>query len=380
MLKKWCLIAMSLALIISAAGCDGKKGNTSKPASSNTSSSQSNSDSSTSSGNDDGSTDDSVSSGTKTVTTTVAKRTKPQTETKTMKKEYTFDGDIAVKDELKLGKYKYVWGDEFNGTSLDENKWNLWDNVSISNIYDMKPLSSLVKVQDGCLNLTVERYYDPTNDSYKWAQAYNVTTQNTMNFEHGYFEMRAKVPFKTGVWPAYWFKSWGGGLFDYENLRIRQNRLYEVEIDVFEVIGDLDKLRPNIHKWYLDGTNRHVQGISVRNNYIFEDTTFLNDEYHIYGFLWTEKEISMFVDGEKYNTFDLSYNIDKGSDMTGFSDSVWYLILGNGAITPAKNHADSIGSDELDEYEPSDLPAVFSIDWIRLYQDESDTLTKLFTK
>lgn len=395
MLKRICLIVMSLAIIISTAGCGKEQANADKKTTSSGNNSsvdsktssiddsvpESSSESSSSSdiGTASASSEDGTTSqGSKTITTTVPKRTKPVSETKTIKKEFTLEGDTTVKDEIKLGKYKYVWGDEFDGTELDANKWHTRRNSEQT--YDVTPTGP-IEVKNGCLNLIATRYYDPTNDSFKWQMSPSLQTRDTMNYRHGYLEFRAKVPLKKGTWPSFWLKSDKYlGLVDAEALRIQNDCPYHIEVDIFESHGNLDMLKPNIHKWYTDGTGRHSQAVKIRNNYIFEDTTFVNEEYHVYGYLWDENEMSMFVDGEKYCKFDLSYNFNSQDDMRGFVNNFQYIIFSNGLISPAAPAGDSVGAEKTDEYEPTDFPVEYSIDWVRLYQDENDPLTKLYTK
>lgn len=380
MLKRICLIVMSLALIISTAGCgkEQEKSNKKTASSGNSSISNSGESSSVNENTVASSAEASTEQGAKTVTVTVPKRTKPVSETKTIKKEFTLEGDTTVKDEIKLGKYKYVWGDEFDGTELDANKWHT--RINDGQLYDVTTTGP-IEIKNGCLNLIATRYYDPSNDSFKWQMSPSLQTRDTMNYRHGYLEFRAKVPLKKGTWPSFWLKSDRYlGLVDAEALRIQNDCPYHIEVDIFESHGNLDMLKPNIHKWYTDGTGRHSQAVKIRNNYIFEDTTFVNEEYHVYGYLWDDNEMSMFVDGEKYCKFDLSYNFNSQDDMRGFVNNFQYIIFSNGLISPSAPAGDSVGAEKVDEYEPTDFPVVYSIDWVRLYQDENDPLTKLYTK
>ncbi len=405
MLKKIAIVFMAIVMLVSAAGCDtdggstgGKKEETtstnSSAAESTVDSNSSVADTSSDADTEDDNTEDadtssqeqaesepaednnsslqndsSESSEPKTVTTTVPKKERPVTEQLQMKKEYTLEGDTTVKDELKFGKFKYVWGDEFNEPELNLNKWDL--EADLDDLYDVKDDAPVV-MQNGCLDLVAKRYYDPNNDSIKYSQSYHVTTIDTMTFRHGYLEFRAKVPLKKGMWPSVWFQSKSWGLTDNTEIEKKFNIPYMIECNIFEVHGDLDLVKPNIHKWYKDGSGLHTQAPHIRNNYTYEDTTFLPEEYHIYGFLWTDEEISMFIDGEKYNKFDLSINFDNRNNMYGFTETFWQLRLENDIISPANAGADAVKSERMDEYEPGDMPAIFSFDWIRLYQCYDD--------
>ncbi len=369
MLKKIGIVLLAIALMLSSAGCNPSTGEKTGSSSKTDSTNQSTADDSGEATASEAEDEDNTSSGPKTVTTVVERQEIPTTETTEMKYEYTLEGDTSVKDEIKLGKYKYVWGDEFNDDTLDLTKWQLQDDLNF--LYDLKSDGDVV-MENGCLNLVAERYYDPYNDAIKFKQSYHVVTQKTMAFRHGYLEFRAKVPLKKGMWPSVWFQSRKGTLVEAENTLIEKlhNIDYMVECNIFEVHGSLDTVKPNIHKWYNGGL--HVQGLRNRNTYVFEDTTFLPEEYHIYGFLWTDEEISMYVDGYKYQSWDLSDNFDGNSTMKGFTETFWNLRLENDVITDSTDSLDVNTVERMDSYEPGDLPAVFSFDWIRLYQCYTD--------
>ena len=115
------------------------------------------------------------------------------------------------------GGWVYEWGDEFNGTKLNEKKWayelGVIRNPGASQTY----VKDCVKVQGGKLILTSKAKTTP-NCNYKegserWFEKIktqpfasgSVTTRNVKHFEApGRLEFRAKVPKGKGVWPAIW--------------------------------------------------------------------------------------------------------------------------------------------------------------------------------
>lgn len=376
--KKICSIILTLVLLISIVGCNSKKTteNDKKPTASTDSSLNSSQNQSSEDDTEETINSDSFSSDTKTETivSTIPKKERPQKENneEVINPEYLLENDTTIKDEIKLGKYKYVWGDEFNGNQLDMNKWQFRDTSrAASDVYFTK---DNLTVSDGIAKITAKRYYDPSNATYKWSNAPTLETKNTMNYQYGYLEMRACVPYMKGMWPSFWLLSGKTDLYDGS---VFANQCgYNVEVDVFEIFGSVDTVVPNLHKWYVDGSGMHTQA-RFRAKYIYENTEFLNQEYHIYGFEWTPNEMSMYVDGEKYNTFDFKNNIDSKGDMSGFNNHM-YLIIGNTIISPNNSGNDAMGLPRIDEDEPSDLPASYCIDWIRLYQEDGkgNLLTK----
>lgn len=298
--------------------------------------------------------------------------------------------NIAPEITLSNGKtYSYVWGDEFSGRALDYTKWT--DTVSGTNMgpcnapgkpADIAVLSnsSVISVADGRLRLTPILYTDPDNENIKYGVPASVRTRDKMAYRYGYAEIRAKVPFKTGLWPSFWTgcsKSFG-----------ERNCLdYRVEVDIFEIFGSSNTVVPQIHKWYeidrydynaIHGTsveNNHTQGpSSIRKTYVYENYENLSNEYHTYGFEWTPTEMSMYVDGYCYNTYDITKSYDLCEDMSGFHDAR-YIIFNNHVFSPNSNFKPNC----IEGYEDN-LPANYDIDYFRLYQSDEYENTELWVR
>ncbi|HNX36443.1 MAG TPA: glycoside hydrolase family 16 protein [Kiritimatiellia bacterium] len=267
----------------------------------------------------------------------------------------------SAKSNVPAG-YEKVWGDEFDGASLDARNWTLRR--------DMGPTADLslagaerpdvLSVTDGQLRLNAIR----NGGEPPYTTCLSVTTCDKMHFQYGYLEMRAKVPYGQGAWPSFWMKAMPG--------KISPPRFkdYMVEVDIFEVFSNPDTAVPNLHKWY--GGKKHTQSGCPRR-YTFTDAANLRGEYHTYGFEWTPQEMSMYVDGEKYCTYDLSADFDRGGSMQGFHDPL-YIIFNNHIFTGHSPWKPK-GS-EVDER--SVFPMQYWIDWIRLYQKPG--VGKLYTE
>lgn len=258
-----------------------------------------------------------------------------------------------------MGDYHYVWGDEFEGTSLDMDKFCFVATMRGTEQLEISTDEDVIKVEDGRLKLNAIRYFNPVRKGTKYKTGLAVSTRDTMNYVYGYAEIRARVPFYRGAWPSFWTQSgdWLSGTM---------NADYMVEVDIFEVMGSPKELESTIHKWYNDGTRTDYE---VRK-WNYEDFTKLNEEYHTYGFEWTPTEVSMYVDGEKYTTFDITKSTDDRPDMSGFHDPKCLIFN------------DYIMNSDLDWYknlpEAKDFPYEYFIDYVRLYQKTGEG--KLYTK
>lgn len=100
------------------------------------------------------------------------------------------------------GDYKFVWGDEFDGDVLSPEKWTLNAKMGGNERVKLSSDSDTIYVKDGKLHLVAHKIEDGT---YK--VPVSVVTQDTMNFQYGYVEIKAKVPYMNGVWPSYWTQS-----------------------------------------------------------------------------------------------------------------------------------------------------------------------------
>lgn len=288
--------------------------------------------------------------------------------------------------------YQLVWFDDFAGSTLNEANWTKTPCASYADDVFYTYDESNIKLSSGDLNLTSFKnsYYDPQGDTLYKRSEYlvpgSVHTENKMSYKYGYLEIRAKVPYKVGAWPAFWLRSSNA-------MGKNANAPYELEVDVFEVFGSADTMRANIHQHYLEDTDEtdengepikeHVDiqttGSTINNQeaYTFTNAQNLYNEYHTYGFEWTEEKMSIYVDG----TLVCTWNLDAESlaayglrpDATGF-DTTLSVIFGNNLIT---SETDGFDASQMVESNEESLPTEYDIDWIRLYQ-KNDGLSKLY--
>lgn len=276
--------------------------------------------------------------------------------------EYSVQSDFTA---TRLG-YSYVWGDEFEGTALDTDLWCRATKMAATAELTLDNTERTTRIEDGQLKMFAQRYWDAKRAGIEYVAPWSVTTIDTMSYRYGYVEMRARVPFVRGAWPSFWTSSFG-------SLGPKTTYDYTVEVDIFEVFSSTDTLAPNVHKWY--NNNEHTMWADENEKYVFSNSDNLKDEYHIYGFEWTPTEMSMYVDGIKYYTYDLTKNFDEGASGMGGFEMQLHLILNNHLFTQSSSYKPYDGS----EIYPADLPVEYDIDWLRLYQKD-DGLSKLYTK
>lgn len=290
---------------------------------------------------------------------------------------YSPETTFSVGDSNAPAGYSLVWGDEFDGTELDTTKWNKEYNVSAP-LYQTDS-KDVMSVENGMLNLNVTRHVG-SNTNLKYDVPMGLTTSKTMNYAYGYLEVRARVPYQKGLSSAFWFRS-NGQLSKDSGTKLSDTL---AEIDMIETLTFTDRVTPNIHKWLSSGEEiLHTQYNSGSGNtsqqYVF-DSENLCDEFHIYGFEWTETEIKMYVDRVLYATYDITKDyektIDAIGDMAAFKDPA-HIIIGMKPQLAESGAYDYYGDGSGYATDDTVFETPYSIDWIRLYQkDDTGMLLK----
>lgn len=263
----------------------------------------------------------------------------------------------------KPGGYEYVWGDEFEGSDIDMTKWCFEKRMRGTEQMKLAYDKDVIKVYDGHATLRAMHYTDPDDPKVMYKIPRSLCTLYTMNFDYGYAEIRAKVPFINGVWPSFWATTAC-------NISGRRNMQWHAEIDCFEMNGSPNVMSSTIHKWYDEFDYKSAYGIDRRHshfprydrvNWIAPNPDTINDQWHTYGFEKTETAVNIYVDRNFVGSFDIVNSFDAHPDMSVFQDPV-FLIMNNHAMSDDSWYKPSLISDN-----PEKLPADYHIDWVRLY-------------
>lgn len=214
----------------------------------------------------------------------------------------TYDYYDAIGTYDRSNYYTLSWSDDFEGTSIDTNKWYVSYGRD-STVYDSGLNGRLPArasatlnnnyVQDGCLYIAA--MYD---DEYYYGG--HLTTKNTMRMQYGYAEISCKKPFGQGFWTALWV----------DNEGLNNDGLARVEIDVNEGYGPAHVTLQNSLIWpTTNGQNQMLSkyGISwnsgsgfIKPNIQFNrDTRGFHMDFHTFGFAWDEDELIYTIDGRE---------------------------------------------------------------------------------
>ena len=202
--------------------------------------------------------------------------------------------------------------------------------------------------------------YDPNSKNWKFSRknaeytSASVITKPAINLKRGSLEVRARIPFGKGAWPAIWLLP--------DNFRHGNKHLWPAsgEIDILEYyrINKVPHILANF-AWEGadDGAKWNAKKIPL-SYFQQKDSDWLAN-FHIWRMDWDEKTIKIFLDGELLNEMDLSKAVNEGKNkgkVVPF-EMPQYLILNLalGGFAGGPVDADA-------------MPMKYEIDYVRIYK------------
>lgn len=224
-----------------------------------------------------------------------------------------------------------VWSDEFNGSSVNTNNWNIINgNPGVNNEKEYYQ-SANATVGGGFLTITA-RKQSVGGQPYTSAK---LTTEGKFVPKYGRIEARIKLPAVQGTWPAFWTLG----------ANISQGTPWPScgEMDIMEQVNTSSTVLGTMH-WGING-NQHTQ-------YGGNTTTSVTG-FHTYAIEWDANSIKWFVDGNNYVTGNIANNINN----TGAFHNPFFIILNLaiGGDLPGNNINDGA------------LPCTMQVDYVRVY-------------
>jgi beta-glucanase (GH16 family) len=172
-------------------------------------------------------------------------------------------------------KWKLIWHDEFDGTKLDESKWNRLGDYKRKGGYWVKEDAYLSG--QGALLLRTK----------KDGERFTCGALDTRGkFEHafGYYVARLKMPKQPGHWPAFWLQTTS-------MTTVGDEGRDGTEIDIVEIPWRDGRITMNLH-WDGYGKDRKTAGGKQAK------MPELTEGFHDYALLWTPEEYFFYVDGK----------------------------------------------------------------------------------
>lgn len=178
-----------------------------------------------------------------------------------------------------------VWSDEFNGTQLNTDFWKYergaggWGNNELQEYTDSP---NNVFIENGKLNIKAIK---ETSGKYTSAR---LITSGKKEFKYGRIDIRAKMPYGKGIWPALWMLGSNISTVSWPACG---------EIDIMEYLGhETNKVHGTAH--YDQGGHKY-QG----NSYSLTSGGF-HEKYHVFTLMWQENSMVWYVDYQKFYQFN----------------------------------------------------------------------------
>lgn len=221
--------------------------------------------------------------------------------------------------------------DEFNGASLDLIKWNTKLGYPTSGVFAFN--SNNIEVSGGYLNLSAKKE-DFNEKSYTSAF---LESRFSDPGNGSYVEVSAKtIDVRANICCAIWE----------QNFPLLQTLDPNPEIDIQEYLlsganGNPNRVQSTLHRWYVPS------GHSMDAYKTYDTLVPLGDDFHTYGLERREGKLRFYIDGYKY----WEYTVTSMPE---------YVNMARHIIFSLEGHA----GNPVDSY----LPAVFQIDYVRIYK------------
>lgn len=252
--------------------------------------------------------------------------------------------------------WRLVWADEFDGAELDRSKWefevNAWGGGNEElQYYTDRPENAYVA--DGCLHIVAreERFVGP--EGARDHTSARLRTRLKGDWLYGRFEIRARLPFGQGLWPAIW-------MLPTDN--VYGGWAASGEIDIMELVGHRpDEVLGTLHYGAAWPKNTHT---GETWKLPAGQGTFA-DRFHDFAIEWEPGEIRWYVDGLHTQTQRVWRA--EGAAFPAPFDQRFHLLLNVavGGKLPGNPDATTV------------FPQVMSVEHVRVYQrPASDVVTR----
>jgi beta-glucanase (GH16 family) len=236
-----------------------------------------------------------------------------------------------------------VWAEEFGGPAIDPNAWTFelgngcpdlcgWGNNELEYYTDEETNAKIVNGKLVITALKKEGY-----DEYTSAR---MITRGKKEFQYGRIDIRARLPYGQGIWPAIWMLG--------ENI-VKVGWPQCGEIDIMELVGDKPKVT--------HGTAHYDAGgyASKGSSYALTTGQIFADEFHVFSILWEKDHIIWYVDYIPFFELD----IEMVGSTYPFNNLFFFILnVAVGGNWPGNPDGTTV------------FPQTMEVDYIRVFQQE----------
>ena len=245
---------------------------------------------------------------------------------------------LLQKENREQKTWKLVWEDDFNGLTLDSNKWSRVPVGSSDWNRHMSTVDECFEMKDGKIHLLGINNPDKNKDQRPFITG-GIWSKHKFAFRYGRVEIRAKLGSAQGAWPAMWMLS----EFDKYGKWPKSG-----EIDIMEHLN-FDKII------YQTTHSDYTVNKGQKTNPPHGGTANFNpDEFHVFAVSWYPDKLVFQLDGK--TTFTYPKMKDADSSQWPY-DQPFFLIIDQ-----------QLGGKWVGEVNQKQLPVKMEVDWVRVYQ------------
>jgi beta-glucanase (GH16 family) len=256
------------------------------------------------------------------------------------------DTKIPVSDEGFSTPDSYpgmtlVWSDEFSGTAVNTSWWNFENGDGCPNLCGWGNNELEWYTQGDNVTVTEGKLVIEARQETRGTKNYTstrMTTKGKKIFTFGRIDIRARVPYGKGIWPALW-------MLPEENKFGTWPR--SGEMDIMELIGqEPNKVHATIHYGPGPGSIQISKSKTATNPF--------SDQFHVYSLIWEQDKLQFLVDNEVISTIDKT---DLGNNTYPFNENFFFIFnIAVGGNWP--------GPPDASTY----FPQWMMVDYVRVFQ------------
>jgi beta-glucanase (GH16 family) len=224
---------------------------------------------------------------------------------------------VKPEEEIPVPEgWRLVWNDEFKGSSIDSGKWEFEVNGRGGGNNELQYYTDRKEnafIENGALVIQARKEsYEGPDGKHDYTSA-RILTRNRGDWKYGRFDIRARLPFGQGIWPAIWmmptdeaYGSWAAS----------------GEIDIMEELGH----EPNKVYGTLHYGGRFPSNKSSGLSYVLPSGDF-SEDFHLFTLEWDSTSFRWKVDGNLYLTKTAGQWYTAGFLSPAPFDQRFYMIL-----------------------------------------------------
>ncbi len=205
-----------------------------------------------------------------------------------------------------------VWEDEFDGETLDANRWNidLWAAKYVNDEdQTYTDRSENLRLEEGRLVIEAHRVEEAGSPEYTSAR---IHTQNKADILYGRIDVRAKLPAGQGTWPAIWmlpsdpyvYASNCGAGDRWQGSESCDAWPNSGEIDIMEHVGyQMGHVHATVHT-----KSAYWVNWEQRKGRIVDEG--VAERFNDYSLIWSPNRIDAFMNGTHYFRYQKPENAD----------------------------------------------------------------------